>query len=231
MQVNVFWRFALSSTLALLLMSCSNNLMETRLDGFDKGKRTMKLEYTLDKAKLPDGQGGFKLQTLFHLAQGDKVTMKTTRTAMLNQDYSLSHTTAEKQVNKDFTNFETRAENGKVIIKKMIAGKEPEISEIEHQGPIYIELHPLMYFGDLKQPGTEKTYKALYEDKGTIHDVTIKLVGPTTIYLDSLPVPALHYQLQSITAPAEYDDYYLNPRTGNIIKIAFGQIEFFPRSS
>ena len=211
-----------------MCLSCGGPVMETKLNGFDQGKRTLKLNYILNDTTLEDGRKGFKLDTLVHYAVGTKVNHKTERESFLNEDFSLVRTTSTARQNENLARTSAEVKGGKIHVHREASGKEDLDVELDHIGPIYIEMHPLLYYRDLTKPGQSKTYPILNDEEGQIASVEIRYVGETQFYEDNVAHDARHYQIQAVTKPDEYDDYYLDPKTGNIIKIEFGYIKFVP---
>ncbi len=211
-----------------VLGACNRPVMETVLNGFDQGKRTMKLEYRFFNDSLEGGSKGYRMETLFHFAIGNRATLKRERKAWLRKDFSLVKTEAVKQENTEITKTETWVEGNEIRIRDTPPTGEPTEKRVQHESPVLIELHPLVYMPDLKQPGQEKTYPLLFEDEARVVDLTVRYVGPETIYEDNQAIPSLHYQVQVITSPDEFDDYFVDPKSGNILKIQFGLIKFLP---
>jgi len=212
----------------LACLSCGGPVMETKLNGFDQGKRTLKLNYILNDAKLDEGKKGYKLDTLVHYAVGTKVNHKTERQSYLNEDFSLVRTEVTARQNEDLARTHAEVKGSKIYVHREASGKEDQDFELDHIGPVFIEVHPLLYYRDLTKAGQSKTYPILNDEKGEIASVEIRYVGETQFYEDNVAHDAKHYQIQAVTKPDEYDDYYLDPKTGNIIKIEFGYIKFVP---
>lgn len=219
------------SLLAMLLcISCGGTVMETKLNGFDQGKLTLKFNLILKDAKTPAGAKAYKLDSLVHHAIGTKSNLKTERQTLLNEDLSLLETTMTSWVNKDISKFSATVEGGRIMVKSQEAGKPNETKELNHVGPIYAELHPLLYFRDLTKKGDSKTYPIL-TSTGDIRSAEVRYIGEAKFYEKNKAHNSRHYKIQSITQMDEYDDYYLDPKTGNIIKIEFGNIKFVPANN
>lgn len=216
----------------LLLLSCGGPVMETKLDGYDQGKRVFKMNLILNKANTADGQTGYKLNNLVHYSQGTKVNMKTERESILNKDFSLSTTFSTYKDNQKSTRTSAEVKGGKILVRHQQEGKPEVTKEIDHVGPVFIELHPLMYFSEVTPQKPSKNYPALNinmdEDKVAVTSVEVRYVGEAQFYEDNIAYNSRHYQIQAVTAPEEYDDYYLDPKTGNILKIEFGMLKFVP---
>lgn len=210
------------------LGACNRPVMETVLNGFDQGKRTMKLEYRFFKESIEGAPNGYRMETLFHFAIGNRATLKRERKAWLRDDFSLVKTEATKQENAEISKTKTWVEGDQIHILDTSPAGESSERLVRCSSPVLIDLHPLIYMRDLKQPGQEKSYLLLFEDEARVVDLNVRYVGPETIYEDNDAIPSLHYQVQVITSPDDFDDYFVDPKSGNILKIQFGLIKFLP---
>ena len=214
--------------LAGIVAGCNRPVMETVLNGYDQGKRTMKMEFRFFNESLENGAKGYRLETLVHFAIGNRATLKRVRTTWLDKDFNLVKSEVENQENADISHTKTWVDGGKIHIETTGPDGKVNSQQLDHQGPVLLELHPLVYTHDLKIPGSTKTYPVLYEDEARVVPLEVKFLGPETLYEENQATPSLHYQIQAITSPDEYDDYYLDPKTRNIQKIQFGLIKFVP---
>lgn len=222
-----------------LCLACGGPIMETKLDGFDQGKRVFKMNFLLEKAKTPVGEEAMSLKTLVHYSVGTKVSIKNERQALLKKDFSLISTTATNQSNRQGKNSSSTmaadVQGSKITVRHSKDGQPEKVQVLEHLGPVYIELHSLLYFNEVAKKDQAKTYPVLHVDdesgEAQVGSVEIRYLGEVQFYEDNVSYQSRHYQIQAITKPDEYDDYYLDIETGNILKIEFGFMKFVPAKS
>lgn len=210
------------------MWGCQRPVHQISLFGFDSGRQTMKLEYLVYKQKYPDGSLGYRLEdTLIH-GVGNMSHHRITRTAWLDRDFCLRRTESERIRNDQRSTIHSWVEDGVIHILTENDGQDPSESTVEYDAPVYIELHPLIYAAELRQPGWEKAYPILFEPEAAIRTLKVRYLGPEEILENKQSYSALHFQLQVISSPNEYDDYYIDPQTKKILKIQFGRIKFIP---
>lgn len=212
------------------LHGCTRPLFETELAGFDAGKRTLKLTYRLENTSLSDGTKGFRFDSLTLHSIGNISNRRTTRKALLHKDFSLYQSETTRVINDEVTHVRSTVQGDQITIETSHGQQAPQTQVVTRNGPVYVELISLMYAGDLTEPGKERTYPILLESAGQIVPVTVRYLGPETLYEDGTAYSVLHYELQAVTAPTEFDQYYLDPESKEILKIQFGQIKFIPES-
>lgn len=219
----------LSLAACLLLVSCGNNnaLYEARLDGFDNGKRTMKLSYELTKATDENG-AAMKIDYLFQFSQGTKVRRSKKRVSFVDKDYHLIATSADEVRGLSETKWSTKIVDGHLVTTAAEKGGETREFKVPVTEPVYINVFPLMFYRDLRKAGDEISYQVYLESEEKVAPIKVRYIGETRVYIKSISVPARHYQVQMQPEREEYQDYYLNPKTGAILKLAFGKIEFLP---
>ena len=217
--------------LLLTLFHCNKPASEIILAGYDQGKRTMKLEYRVFNIKLDNGQRGKRMETLVHYAIGNRISLKTERTAMLHEDFSLYQSQSTKEKNQETSSVTSQVENNKILID--LTGPDGQVRQttVDHKGPVFIELLPMLYTKDLKNPGGEKSYPVLLEEEGRVAQVKVRFVGPETFYENDKSQTGLHYQIQSLNNPAELQDIFVDAKTRGIMKIQFGKMKFIPPPS
>lgn len=213
---------------SLFLVHCGAPHWETILDGYDKGKKTFKVEWRLFNVNLENGEKGHRYEAVTHFAIGDKATRKLERTAFLAKDYTLVSSESVFQSDDKISKTKTTYQNGELRIERTDAEGKTENQTIAQDGPVYVELPAPLYRADLTKVDQEKVYPVIDESEGRVVPVKVVFKGGKRIYIENEELFANHYQIQSITAPEEFDDYYLDPKTGKIIKITFGMIEFIP---
>lgn len=214
----------------LLFTACGRPIYETELAGFDSGKRTMKMAYKVYKEPLDDGQTGFRLENKQLYGIGNVSDRRTLRTAIVTSRFHLVRSDTTRVVNADVTHTQSWVEGDVAYVRTSENDVETASFDVKLDGPVYADLHPLLYSAELTQPGAEKYYSVLYELDGTLRDVLVRFVGPTKIYEEGRSIDVLHYQLEAITEPGEFDNYYVDPKSKGILKIQFGQIKFIPVS-
>ncbi len=219
----------LSLAACLLLISCGSNssLYEANLDGFDNGKRTMKLSYDLTKVGEDSG-AAMKIDYMFQFSQGTRVRRSKKRTTLVDKDYHLISTTADEVRGLSETKWTTKIVDGHLVTTAVEKGGDTREIKVPVTEPVYINVFPLMFFRDLRKAGDEISYPIYLENEEKIAPIKVRYIGETRVYIKSISVPARHYQVQMQPEREEYQDYYLNPKTGAIVKMAFGKIEFLP---
>ncbi|CAM2007174.1 hypothetical protein [Acanthopleuribacter pedis] len=222
-------KILLIAALALLAVACGGNanLYETRLDGFDNGKRTMKLTYNLTKASSQEG-ASMRIDYLFQFSQGTKVRRSKKRTTLVNADYHMVHTNAVEIRGPGQTTWDSKIEDGFIVTTETKKGGETREVKIPVEGPVYSNVFPLMFYRDLRNKGDEIAYNIYFEVDEKVAPIKVRYIGETKAYVKSIAVPARHYQVQMGADSDDYQDYYLNPQNGKVIKMAFGKIEFLP---
>lgn len=222
-------KILLITTMVGLIAACggSGTLYETNLDGFDNGKRTMKLNYTLTKATSENG-ATMKIDYLFRFSQGTKVRRSKKRTTYVNADYHLVETTAVGSRGVGETTWTSVIQDGHIVTTETKKGAQPEEFKVPVNGPVYSNVFPLMFYRDLRNQGDEVTYNIYNEVDREIAPFKVRYLGETKAYVKSIAIPARHYQVQMSPGREEYQDYYLNPKNGKVIKMGFGKIEFLP---
>lgn len=212
----------------MVLIGCGGPLYLTELVGFDAGKKTMKLSYRLEHAKLEDGRSGYQLESEVLHSVGTMSQHRTTRKALLGPQFELSQSEVTRVANDQVSYTKTRVAGSTIVIEKSQNSGPPSITKIDHPGPVYADLPPLLYANELTTPQQEKTYMVVDEAGGVITPALVRFLGPTKLFENGREIAALHFELQAITAPEEFDQYYLDPTTKKILKIQFGQIKFIP---
>lgn len=225
--------FLILAVLCLLVpMSCNRGpVLETKLTGYDKGKPTFRMSYLLNKAKLDDGQPGYRIEGSFHHAIGDRSNNKVERKQLVKPDFSLVRSEMTNIKNQVTIKTTARVEGSTIFIDIQEDGGEVKSHELTYEGPVYADLHPLAYFRDLPDKGMTKNYTVLDDSKAQIGKVLVKNLGLKEFFEGERAITGIHFQIQVFSLPEEFDNYYLDPKTGNIIKIQFGQIKFLPANS
>lgn len=221
MEAAVRWIVAI---LFLCLVSC-NSTHSVELNGFDQGKHTMIFEFKLKKQKLPDGTRGFVLDSRQKRGVGSTGVYEVKRRATLNGKWQLIQSESFVTVNDVVTQVQTKVTGNKAVIQKI--GQKTETFEVDLEGPIYIEMHPQMYGTELTEPSTQKSYTVLNELDAVTQTVNVRFLGQKFMMLGTEEKQALFYQIEVV--PTQWDDYYLDPDTLEILKIEFGQIQFLPK--
>jgi len=209
-------------------LACSSTIHHNALVGFVEGKKAFKLDYRLSKYTFEDNSKGYLLENLQHYAVGSVSNRKIQRKAWLDERFSLRLTESHRTVNEDRTFVRTLVRGERVHTVIQQGPNTLDEFMFQHQGPLYIELHPLMYANDLTEPGQEKTYMCLDEENGKVLPARVRYVGLEKIYEGGKAHQADHYQLEAITQPGSFDDYYLDPKSKDILRIQFGKIKFIP---
>lgn len=211
--------------LILCLFSCGST-HTVELNGFDQGKHTMMFELELKKQKLPDGTRGFILNSRNKRGVGTTGVYEVRRKATLNSKWQLIQSESFVTVNDVVTQIQTKIEGNKALIQK-IGPKKTENTEVELEGPVYIEMHPQMYGTELTEASTQKSYTVLNELDGVTQTVNVRFFGPKVLMMGNEEKQSLFYQIEVV--PTQWDDYFLDPKTLKILKIEFGQIQFLPK--
>lgn len=215
----------------LFLLACNKPAVSNTLTGFDQGKKRFEITNALFHVELDNGKRGYRYESTTRYAKGSKTNLSTERTAMLNKDFSVYQSTSTHTKGDAVTTYQVSTnEDGLTMTITDPAGAERNVT-LPSTEPVLVELIPMHYANDLKLPNSEKSYRVLYEVGERLVDVNVKFVGPETLYEGEKPTTSLHFKIQAVTSPSEYDDYYIDPKTKAILKIQFGQIKFVPAES
>jgi len=203
-------------------------IQETLLFGYRDGKKQMRYETSIVAEKLEDGERGYQLKTHINFSLGVKETMESIRTAWLRGDFSVDHVEVTRTYNGKLITSKVYWEGESLVIKKK-EGDAPEIvNKLAVSGIIFSDLHPLLYSNDLKKPGDEKIYQVLHESKLAIRKLTIKYVGNPVMDINGERTATMHFQLEKISELGSFEDYYLDPKTREPVKIDAGVAQFLP---
>lgn len=222
--------YILLTTALLVLFSCgSNDLYNQKLNGFDKGKRTFKMQVRLNTKQLQNNQLGFEYDTSFRWAVGNKANRSTVRSSTLNADYSLVQTKMTRIRDDEKVNVTTNISGDKINIT-ITGGEEPKGHTLTHKGPVFLAF-PVPMLIDLSkemQPGDERKFDVLLDEAGEVKTIGLRYVGEEKIFRGGDEIMSYHFQQQAPTAMDEWDDYFIDMSTNMITKINMGQIEFLP---
>lgn len=207
------------------MTACSDNVSENTLFGYDRGKKTFKLQTNLKLQKYTDGTG-YRYESINSWGIGNRNTRKTHRISWLNSDYSMRRSEKKEQNNQDAVLSLITRDADVIRVTKDLQGKTIFDRSIEVKGPIYIDLLPEMYGAQLKEKGASKTYPILNDRTMQISELEVRCLGPQTIKIGETNREVTHYQIQAISSPDEYDNYFVDPKTMQILQISFGDIRF-----
>lgn len=220
--------YSLVFSLFLSTLSCSDLVTENTLYGYDRGKKTFKLETRLSFQKYADAPNGFRYESTNFWGVGNKNTRKTIRKTWLNPDFSLRRSEKREENNQKITMTEIVREGDLVKIVKRLNGQILFEKSTPVEGPVFVEVMPEMFARDLKTQGDKITYPVLDDQRGTITNMEVRFLGPQKIPVNDKDRETLYFQLQAITAPDEYDNYFIDPESLKILQISFGEIRFSP---
>ena len=215
--------------LSILFLACgSRSLQETVMDGFEDGSLRMKYSSKIAATTLKNGKKGYLLETHTTYSVGDMDRLETKKSTVMKLDFTL-HSVEKTRVRNEATT-ETRysLENGQILFWIKQGDQPPAEQTVPVEGPVFSDVHPLLYSRDLTEPGSEKAYPVFDEASLTIKQMTVKFVGPKNLIQEGKPTPSLHFQLENIGNPGMFSDYFLDPKTKRIIKIETETLEFLP---
>jgi hypothetical protein len=225
-------RFLYFLTLLLLmgLSNCGNqSLYSQKMNGFDKGKRTFKTEERLNETVLDNGETGFKWDTSFRWAVGNKRNRSTVRSSVLNSDYSFVRTEMTRIRDGEQTRVQALDVGPKITVS-VTGGEAPANHAIDHEGPVFLGFPAPMLAGLAKEmkPGEVRGFDLLLDEAGEIKRIGLRFVGEENVFRSGKEILSYHFKQQAPTAMEEWDDYFVEVATGDIVKINMGQIEFLP---
>lgn len=220
--------YFMSTTMILTLFSCTDKVGTNSLFGYDRGKKTLKLDTALFLQKYADTTSGYRYESTNFWGVGTKNSRKTVRKAWLNKDYSLRRTEKTEMKNNDAIITEAVREGDEVIVTRrkgmnVLFEKKTKVS-----GPVYVELLPQMYVRDIQTKGESVTYAVLNDRNIVITPIEVRFLGSQTLVVNEKERDVNHYQIQVLTSPNEYDNYYVDPDKMQIVQIKFGDIIFKP---
>ncbi|PIE89001.1 MAG: hypothetical protein CR997_13465 [Acidobacteria bacterium] len=221
-----------NSCLCLVMLfsffSCSDQVGENLLYGYDRGKKTFKLETTLTVQRYTDATVGYRYESTNYWGVGNKSSRKTVRTAWLNKDYSVRRSEKTETINGNLVHTHIERQDDTLTIKRIMDRKVISEKKVKVKEPVFVELLTQMYVRDIQEKGESKRYPVLNDKHAMISPLEVRFLGPQTVDINGESMELNHYQIQALAAPKEYDNYYVDPDSMKILKITFGDIVFKP---
>jgi len=215
-------------SILLFILACTDLVSKNTLYGYDRGKKTFKLETSLNLQKYAGEKTGYRYEETNYWGVGNKNSRKTVRKSWLNSDYSLRRSEKEEMINgKSIKTMISTSEN-EITIEKFQDTRKVLEKSIKSDQPVFVEILPEMYVRDLKAKGDEKVYTVLNDRKANLANLKVRCLGEQSLTVNEESRVVIHYQLQVISSPGEYDNYYIDPDTCEILQISFGDIRFVP---
>jgi len=199
-------------------------IQDVELIGYEKGVKRMIYHSTIYADKVAEAKG-YRLETKIDYSVGAIDRRSYQRTTYMTEDFALVRSQAERVINDIKVVSQTWVEDGQVVLRKDVDGKVSE-DRAPFSGVVYGDVHPLLYTKDLTQPGAEKRYPIFSEENMSVRPVAVKYAGAAMIDLNGERVRTVRYQIESSANPGAFDDYFVDPKTKEIVKIDYEQIQF-----
>jgi hypothetical protein len=208
---------------------CTSSTEKSDLSGFIEGKKRMRYELSADVQSYPDGSRGYYVESLVTYSAGQNSSGTTFRKSWLNDDYSLRRSLKVENYNGVKTYFTITREGDTIGLEKKENDTPLPLVTVDCVGPVYVEILPQLLLRDLPEKG-EKTFPVYYDKEHRVVPLKARCLGPTRLQNKHGVFEALHYQIEAITAPGEFDGYFIDPENAEILQIQFGDILFIKRS-
>ncbi len=215
--------------LLLMMGSCAPSpIQDTLLYGYRDGKKQMKYTTSIVVDKLENGDRGYRLNTHINYGLGTKETMESVRTSWLRDDFTVEKVEVDREYNGKTVSTRIQREGETLVIRKKEGDADETEMKVPISGLVFTDVHPLLYTADLKEVGSEKAYPILHEASGTVKSMTVKYVGNPVMDINGTRKATMHFKLEKLSAPGEFEDYYLDSKTREPVKIDMGVVQFLP---
>ncbi len=216
-------KLVLPIVVVAMILACGGPIQETEMVGYEKGQKRM--EYLSKIYAGQDGKG-YRLETHIKYSKGAADQMESIKTEYLNKDFSLNRVEKKLIRNKVVSETRIHLEGNQLVLWKKQGDMDPEEKKVSVNLPVFSNIHPLLYVKELTKPGAEKSYPVFQEQELDVRPMTVKYIGPKTIVEGGKNYTCIHFKMSTLRNPKLFDDYFVDPKTKEIIKISSGDLQF-----
>ncbi len=219
-------RSVVPACLLLLLCGCSGPLQSVEMDGYNGDLLQMKYRFRFEEQRLDNGRDGYLETVEVHYSRGARERYVVTIRSYLETDFSLYRVEREQERGTTRSKYVCHLEADELVKTTTEADGKTATTRASVSRPLYRDIPPLMFAGELSEPGSEKTYRLF--DTGAMRylEKKISYIGETEVESGGKRRRVLRYQVQNPSAKEDPTSYYLDPETKEYVRIEQAMMVF-----